>query len=534
VKEKHIKIIFILVILVLLILAIYFNISPKNERIVTVSKLKTTNKDVLISNNIRIGIIEFDTINPILSNNKNIQDISRLIFDPLFTLTEDYKLEGVLAKECSKIDKKTYIIKLNSNIVWQDGKLFDSSDVIFTVNILKKLQTESIYYHNIKDIKTIQKIDEYTLKIVTNTEIPYFEYNLIFPIISSKYFDEENYKSKIKNTNPIGTGVFYISQANNESIILKKNTKNSNTKELKIDTISLNLYDSLPRTIEAFKSEKIDIFISSNQNVEEYLKNTKYNKSEYINRKYNYLAMNCNSAVLSNIEVRQAINYAINKEEILKDVFNEKYIISNFPLDFGSFVYDKTNDIIKYDTNSAKNLLIQNGWNYSEEGWENRFKDNLKIELSIVVNEKEINNVKIVNNIKEKLKSIGILLNVKKVNEKEYHNYLKNKNYDMIIVNITYEYSPSLERYFKENNFSNYKNQEISSLLKEAELLINENEIKNKYQRISKIYNEEIPYISLYYDISTMFYSVNLKGNIRPNSYNLFYELDTWYREYEI
>ena len=60
--------------------------------------------------------IEFDNINPILSNNKNVQDISRLIFEPLFTLTQDYKIEGVLAKECSKIDENA-------------KKLFDSAEV---------------------------------------------------------------------------------------------------------------------------------------------------------------------------------------------------------------------------------------------------------------------------------------------------------------------------------------------------------------------------------------------------------------------
>jgi len=154
----------------------------------------------------------------------------------------------------------------------------------------------------------------------------------------------------------------------------------------------------------------------------------------------------------------------------------------------------------------------------------------LKIKLELVVTK---NNIKVANNIKEQLSKVGILINVKEVNDKEYNNYLKNKNYDMTIVNDTYSYSPSLEKYFGEDNLSDYTNKEINSLLKEAELLIYENEIKQKYTKINEIYNEEIPFISLYYNTSSIIYSQNLKGTITPNSYNLFYGIEKWYREYE-
>ena len=399
--------------------------------------------------------------------------------------------------------------------------------------MLKKLKENSIYYHNVKNILQVQEVDEYTIKIITDSDIPYFEYNLIFPIISSKYFNEENLKKVSKNTKPVGTGMFYISDVNNEKILLKKNVKNLKTENLKIETISLKIFSSLSNVIEAFKTEEIDIFTTSNKSVEEYFKNIRYNINRYISREYNYLALNYNRKILSNREVRQAINYAINKEEILKEVLNDKYRISNFPLDFGSFAYDISNEVISCDTNKAKNILVENGWKYSEEGWKKKVdNNNLKIELDIVVNKNNIDNVKVANNIKEKLSKVGILINVKEVSDKEYNNYLKNRNYDLIIVNDIYSYSPSLDKYFEENNLSNYTNTEVNSLLQEAEFLNNENETKQKYTRINQIYNEEVQYISLYYDTSAIIYSSNLKGTITPNSYNLFYGIETWYRKY--
>jgi len=533
-KEKHFKIIFIILVVLLLISAIYIYVFKQSEDYIIASKVNSNKKESLISSDIRVGIIDFDNINPILSNNKNVQDVSRLVFDPLFTLAQDYKLEGVLAKEWSKIVDKTYIIKLNENILWHDGNKFDSSDVIFTINMLKELKEHSIYYHNVKNISQVYQIDEYTIKIITDSNISCFEYNLIFPIISSKYFSEENLKKASKNIKPVGTGIFYISDVNNKNILLKKSLKNAKAEKLKIETISLKLYSSLSTIIEAFKTEEIDIFTTSNKSVEEYLKNTRYNMSKYINREYNYLALNCNSKILSNKEVRQAISYAINKENILKNTLNNEYEISNFPLDFGSFSYDISNDIITYDTNKAKNILVENGWKYSEEGWKKKVNNsNLKIELDLIVNKNNVENEKVVNNIKEQLSLVGILIHVKEVSNKEYNNYLENKNYDMIIANDTYSYSPSLEKYFKEDNLSNYTNKEINTLLKEAELMSDENEIKQKYTRINDIYNEQVPYISLYYYTNSIIYSPNLKGTITPNSYNLFYGIENWYREYQ-
>lgn len=535
-KNSYFKIIFIILIIGLVVAAVYMNLflGNKKKNSPIIPKDFSNENGTLISNNIRIGVIEFDNINPILSNNKNVQDVSRLIFEPLFILTEDYKLTDGLAKECSKIDSTTYILKLKENIKWHDGNKFDSSDVFFTIDMLKDLENNSVYYYNVKDIEEIEKIDEYTIKIKLNKEIPYFEYNLIFPIVSSKYFDKDNFRLENKNIKPPGTGMFYISETENNSILLKKSIRDNSNQDMKLDTITLKLYDSLSSAINAFKTGEIDIFTTSNKNIEDYLKNVNYNKIEYINRDYSYIALNCNSTILSNKEIRQAINSAIDKDEIIKDIYNDKNKISNFPLDFGSYVYGTNNSVMKYDENTAKNLLVDNGWKYTSKKWRKTVKNKyLKIELDLVVNKDNSYMARVAKKIKEQLEKIGIIITIKDVNSNQYDTYLKNKNYDMILLNSNYSYSPSLNKYFGDSNIANYKNEEVDKLLEEIQNSTDENEIKEKYSRIVEIYNDEAPYISLFFNQNTMIYSLNLKGNISPNSYNLFYKIESWYREYK-
>ena len=533
-KGISLKTIFIILVIILVLCAIYNTIFSNDKNTIEEAKaVEEFSKETIISNNVRIGIIEFDNMNPIISNNKNVQDISRLIFDPLFTLTEDYRLKESLAKECSKIDDTTYIIKLKEDIKWQDGNKFDVSDVIFTIDMLKNKDVNSTYYYNVKDITSVEEIDEYTLKLRIDEKIPYFEYNLIFPIVSSKYFNEENFLSESKNIKPVGTGRFYISEVTNNSILLKKSINKFVEDNIKLDTITLNLYNSLSSVIDAFKAGEIDVFTTSNLNIDEYLKSSNYNKIEYVNRNYNYISLNCENKILSNIEVRQAINSAINKEEIINKVYNNKYKISNFPLDFGSYAYDSNNPIIIYDKNVAKGLLVDNAWKYSSKKWRKTVNYRyLKIELNLVVNKTEKDLVKVANKIKEQLESVGIIINVVKVTEAQYNSYLKNKNYDMILLNSSYSYSPSLNKYFKDDNIANYRNEEITNILNDIQYITDENELKQKYTRITEIYNNEVPYISLNYNTNTFIYSTNLKGTIKPNSYNLFYGIESWYRGY--
>ena len=166
------KTIFIVLIILLIGWAIYHNLFHTDQTDHLVGQTtKQTAKETIQSNDLRIGIIEFDNMNPILSNNKNVQDISRLIFDPLFTLTQDYRLQESLATEWSKLDEKTYLIKLRENVKWQDGNDFNASDVVFTIDMLKKKDNHSVYYYNVQNITSVEEIDEYTLKDIVDSLI---------------------------------------------------------------------------------------------------------------------------------------------------------------------------------------------------------------------------------------------------------------------------------------------------------------------------------------------------------------------------
>ena len=141
-------------------------------------------------------------------------------------------------------------------------------------------------------------------------------------------------------------------------------------------------------------------------------------------RKFDYLAINNQKRELQNKEVRKAIYYAIDKKEIIYNIYNNKYIASNFPLDYGCYLYQNNEEKDEYNPTQAKGTLTDAGWNYRNNIWR---KGNSKLEFNLVVNSENEERVRVAELIKEQLEKIGIKINIVKVNNNIYNNYLKNK-----------------------------------------------------------------------------------------------------------
>ena len=120
-----------------------------------------------------------------------MQTVTKLIYEPLVNLTSDYKAEPCLAKEWAKQSDNSYLIKLRENVRWSDGQSFTADDVKFTIDRLKDSNT--IYSSNVKDVTSIDVEDDYTVRINLDKEVPFFEYNLTFPILSSNYYQARRF-----------------------------------------------------------------------------------------------------------------------------------------------------------------------------------------------------------------------------------------------------------------------------------------------------------------------------------------------------
>ncbi len=267
-KSNLIRYIFIIFVVFIIGFAIYkinFKDTDDNE-VNKITTVKNTQNEESILN---IGISDFDNINPLITNNQDIISLSTIIYEPLIKITDDYNIELRLAKEWSKTNDKTYLIKIKDNLKWEDGTSVTGTDVKFTIEKLK--EGKSVYSDNVKNIKSVEIIDGNTIKLNLNSVEAFFEYNLIFPIVSYAQFkDEDFYKSRLA---PISTGMYKVISATTEKIELSinENWYNSNDVERKISKVVLNFYDTMGDAYNSLKIGNIDMLCTSKKDTEEYI-----------------------------------------------------------------------------------------------------------------------------------------------------------------------------------------------------------------------------------------------------------------------
>lgn len=526
-KANIIKYIFIIFVIGIIGFAIY-KINYKSENVVEEENVNTVVEEQVITN-LRLGISSFDNINPLITKNKNIINLSTILYEPLLKITSDYKVELDLAQEWSKINSNAYIVKLKSGLKWEDGSSVTAKDVQFTIDRLK--EGKSVYSDNVTNVKSVEIIDGLTIRINLKKEEPFFEYNLIFPILSNKQFKEEDFfKSRIA---PMATGMYKVESASTDSIKLVENDywKDANTTERKIDTIKINFYKTMGDAYNSFKIGNIDMICTSNLKISDYIGTIGFYTKDYRGRELDFLSINCQEGILANKEVRQAINYAINKKKIVSTVYSNEYYISSFPIDYGNYLYEKEG-ASSYNKQKAKKTLEDAGWNYKYGRWQKTENYRTKtIRLNIVVESNNKKRVKVAEMLEKQLEDIGINVYVNKVSKSSYKSYLKNKNYDIILTGVYNGYSPDVSYYFGDGNIANYENEEMRSIVNEVNNITDENILKEKYKRIIEIYEEEVPYICLYRNKEKAIYSMKLTGEFTPNNYTAYYNIEKWYRQ---
>ena len=186
-KSNILKFLFLILIIAIAII-IYTKVKNKEKEEIIEKEEVTTQMKV---RNMQLAISELDSLNPLYSKNENIQDICKIIYEPLFEVSSDFKIQSRLGTEYAKQNATTYLIKLRENVKWASSERFNADDVVFTIQKLKSI--DSIYSPNVKNIKNIVRIDDFTIKIELEKEEAFFEYNLIFPIMCKSFYDEKDF-----------------------------------------------------------------------------------------------------------------------------------------------------------------------------------------------------------------------------------------------------------------------------------------------------------------------------------------------------
>ena len=490
-----------------------------------ISEVVTENEVYVDSLN--LPLIEVDSLNPLLTQNKQVSDILKLVYEPLFDFDEKNRIEAKLASAWSEKDGLTWIIKLNDKASWHSSKDLLADDIIFTYNAIKK-SANSVYKENIKNILSIEKLEEKAIQINLSTEDKFLMYKLTFPIIP-KYYFEGDLENEIKNINMVGTGPYKMENSSDENpvITLTANTNWWKQEEFKLNKIYLYKYATYGEAIKAFKSTEIDVIATSMSSWQKKFGAIGINNYMYPSSEFETIIPNIQNTLLSESSVRRMILSGINTENIIESIYAGNGIVSSCPIPSNSYL-NNNNEYKNYDIEKAKQLLINAGWENSSGVWQkeiNGKKYTLKFELlANSDNEKKVESADL---IAENLKEIGIEIKIVKVNTNEYNKRIANGKFELILATLNLDTDIDLLELIysdSEKNYAKYTNDAINKIILE----MNKDNLQNKIMDLQVQYKNEAPYIGMYYKGNNLLTNKSVKGNINPTSWNVYHDITGW------
>ena len=526
----------------------------KSNKIDDNNKNEISEYNIQESDYIHLTTIFPETINPILNTNKSVSYIMNLIYDGLFEMDENYNVEPRLVEKYTlSSDGKSIRIKLASDATWHNKKEVTSSDVSYTVDLIKK-NSKSPYVALVDNIQSIHISDSKNFTIKLKENDPFAIDKLTFPIVSKDKLSSLNTSQigEYKN-NLLGNGPYKIKKyEDRQYIILERNEDYfgdlpENRKEIYVKMVPDK--ESQTEMVLALDSDIANISL---EELSKFENKKEFNITKYEGRDYEMVIFNYDNEFLNNVNFRKAITSSIDREKLLNEAYVDNADLSNFPLNTKNKYYNNNIKNISYDKEKALNYLASGLKSVSKsqeekqsedsqgssENVEGIIEDNLSgsstegelskqeikqilnnIELSIIVSSDNGERVKVAHTISQDLSSIGVKSSVKELNNEDLKKALDSKDYDLAVVGYSLSSVPDARGILEACGI---KDKKLSTYIESLGKSTSESETKKIYNQIQKYVVEKASFISLGILDDFIVSNKRLKGTINPNEFDIY------------
>lgn len=506
-RYKVMSILFIIILFFTVVLTFGSEISRMYSSFFTTLHHTNTGKKLIIG---RAG--DSISLDPSNTTDMDSAKVTVNIFETLVKYEKEGKdiIPGLAASWKSSEDGLTWVFHLRQDVKFHDGSVFDAHAVEFN---FRRWMDKSNPYHNGQFsywnyvfggfpgfVKSVTATSDYNVEIKLNRPYAPFLSTLAMPVFgigspdSIKRYGDEVYK------HPIGTGPFcFKSWEPGKSIFLVRYEEYWDVLA-KVDEVEFKVIPSNVDRLEQLKQGTIHIadnlgpddvaVIENDQNLQLLLR-------PYFN--VGYIALNNEKAPFNERDIRIAISLAINKEEMIKEVFANlarpaKTLIP--PLLSG---YNESVAESEYNPEKAKLLLQKAG-----------YPQGFKTTLWVMNSSRDYfpKPLQVAEYIKKSLEEINIEVTIMTYNWDEYLNRIQNGEHEIALIGWTGDnidpdnflntlLSSDNAKPGNAGNYSFYKNTEVDILLTQARQTTDLVFRKNLYRKLLEIVDYDKPSVPL-------------------------------------
>ncbi len=311
------------------------------------------------ANVLRIGIgIDADSLNPHEQTTTLIQNICDFMYDTLFYQNEKGEAVSMLATEKSiSKDGLVWTFKLRKGVKFHDGTPFTAEAVKVALDRALDPKIKAPLRFAITMIDRVEIVDDDTVRV--HLKFPYAPLDLALSLTISAPFSPKAVKElgdKLA-VQPVGTGPFKLEEwVKGERIVLVRN-QNYYGKKPTIEKIIFRIVPEHGTRTAMIRAGDLDmIILPQPTDVEALQKDPSLKVINAPSTRYLFMGMNNQREIFKDKRVRQAFNYAVDKDTIAKKVLFGLADVAEGPMPPSLFGYYKVGKY-EYNPKKAKELL---------------------------------------------------------------------------------------------------------------------------------------------------------------------------------
>lgn len=461
-----------------------------------------------------------ETLNPGLTTTNSTLDVSAKIFESLVWIDPDGSPQPLLATDWQiSEDNLTYTFDLREEVTWHDGEPFSADDVVWslTEGLAQNARAQGV----LGKISSVEAPSD-TQVVITLSQpyAPFLQQMKVFdvPILPQHIFDGTDISSNPANQEPIGTGPFVFEERSaGSSITLTANPDYWDEGKPLLDEIIYQIVPDAATRSAGLETGEYD-FVSSyylpRADVETLQATEGVEvRTETSTPSVHFLQMNEQNELLADVEVRQALATAIDRERLVDQAMSGLGIpgVGSFGAGFPWLVNEDSSyeELYPYDPDRAQEMLEEAG---VPEGTTLRLTyDSAKVQFQAG---SQI--------IADNLAQVGIDVTIEPLETSVYREAVyAQRDFDLALQSFTSSGDPAIgyHRIFVTNeerapniNSTGYSNPEVDELLELAASVADLEERGDYYRQAQAILNEDVPTLILYDELQADAASTRLQG----------------------
>ena len=468
--------------------------------------------------------------------------IAGQIFNALLKYDENLGFEGDLADSWTiSDDYKKITFNLKQDIRWADDKPFTCEDVLFTWKKVTDPDTRTPYGSDYQLVSSASCANNHIF--IAEYDEPYapaLETWASLHILPKHLLKDEDINDTYFSLNPTGSNYYVLDEwTTGQQVKLKTNPNSVHGRPLLEKKITRIIPDLSSQFMELIAGN-IDLM---NINPIQYSRvfpsrselNDKINLYKEMGNGYTYFGFNLKKKPFDDLNIRKAISYAINKEEIINGVLLGLGEEITSPYKPGTYWENKSINKISFDVSKSRELLEKSGYQLNANNIYE--KDGKPLAFEILTNQNKQREMTAVL-IQRRLQDIGIDVSIRVIEWASFVNrFIKTGEFEAVVLGWSLSLDPDQYSIWHSSqngpgqfNFIGYNNPRVDTLLENGRKELNNEKRKQIYDEFSKIIYDEQPIIYLYagYGLTAIHKKIKGVKKITPPA-GVFHNDYEWY-----